>query len=411
VSPASIVNRLFEIFQYEGEFNGVAARCLMRLIASGGDAIAPLVPSVIGLVVDYLKKIAPGKKDPDFSHSLFEVIAAAITRVHIDVSLIEPRVVDLLSCILGDDVSEYIPYTFQVVGCMLLGYQPAQQVSSFYHEQLQYFLTPELWNAQGNIPGLAGLIRSYCIRLPELIIAAFPQIAEIATRLLQGTRSHPHALLIFTSMMRFISTDYLLPFLPQIFDMVSRPLFAEQPVTKYAQSFAVFMSNACFVLRPDIVLNQLGDSLATLVNAWAEALPAVHGRIDLTCALMGALQTLTEATVLSAPLWTALFKGCVLLIESPSRQAWNDELAAYREDEQAKMQFDTTFNVLRYAELPEMSLHYEHRQTDLIKFMATAFADWSHSHPGQLAVAAQELPGQIQNCFARYTESYHLQFS
>jgi exportin-2 (importin alpha re-exporter) len=411
VNPAAIVTRLLSIFRYEEEFNGIAARCLMRLVAGGGEAIAGLVPGIISVVVDYLKKTSTGKKDPDFSHSLFETIAAAITRVHIDVSSIEERVIDLLSGILGDDVSEYIPYTFQIVGCMLLGYRPEQPVSNFYTEQFQFFLNPELWGAQGNIPGLAGLVRSYCIRLPELVIASFAQIADISSRLLQGTRSHTHALMMFTSMMRFINIDYLLPCLPQIFDLVSRPLFAEQPVTKYAQSFAVFMANACFVLQPDNALNQLGSNLTTVVNAWAEALPAVHGRFDLTCALVGVLQALTVASVLPDSLWNMLFKGCVSMIESPSRQAWNEELAAYREDEQAKMQFDTTFNVLRYAELPELSLHGDLKAIDLVKFMAETFATWSHSHPGRLGNAVLELPAQIQSCFVRYRDHYNVQFS
>ena len=401
----NLVTRLFTTFKLGDQYNVPSAKCLLRLLTVGGQAILPAVPGIVRTCVDYLGKLAgSANQDADFVHTLFEILAAAVTKTSCPVPEVEPQVLELMVNILTSQVTEYMGYTFQIIACYLRAYPDGAQINGFYAERYPAFLAPELWFSLGNIPGLAMLITSYCIKLPQLVAGSFEQIALICQKILPGTRSHQHALTILLSMIRFLPPELLGPLLPGIFQLVTVPDLRQ--TLKYQPNFAVFVSNACFFIGPDHVVPQLPDTNA-VVEYWSEGLTSVRGRQDLECALAGSLKALCECTVFSKEQWAILFKGVVMMMEAPSRDTIRQEIEYMREEEKDAMQFDITFSKLRYSEAPDMNPHPELASVDLVKHMAVTLAQYSQAHPGVVPMVAKEvLPPHIQRALERYPTQY-----
>jgi hypothetical protein len=293
---------------------------------------------------------------------------------------------------------------------MLLGYPEGSTLNEFYQNQLGEFLGLKLWEPQGNIPALAILVSAYCQRLPNLIVASFDPIAEICQHILKGGRSHPHGFAILLSMIRFIPMELLGPLLPAIFDLVIAPLNQEEQVTKYTAKFAVFMSDACFTIGPDVVFDQIPpDMLQLTIDAWGHGLLYVRGRPDLEAALAGALKAVCEGS-LSGELWFQLFSYTVRMVELPPRDILDMEVQAMREEEQDAKEFDTAFSKLRYATLPGENLHPDLKDVHLPLFTAQTIAEFSHARPGVVPHAIAQLPQQLQSTFQRYQERDGLEF-
>ena len=406
----NLVTRLFTTFKLGDQYNRPSAKCLLRLVTVGGQAILPAIPGIVRTCVDYLGKLAgSANQDAEFIHTLFEIIAAAVTQTTCPVVEVEPQVLELMVNILTNEVTEFMGYTFQIIACYLRAYPDGAQINGFYGERYPAFLAPELWFSLGNIPGLAMLLTSYCIKLPQLVAGSFEQIAIICQKLLPGTRSHQHALTILSSMIRFLPPELLGPLLPGIFQLVTVPDLRQ--TIKYQPNFAMFISNACFFIGPDHVVSQLPDTNA-VVEYWSEGLSFVYLRRELECALAGSLKALCECTVFSKEQWAVLFRGVVMMMEAPNRDRFRQDVAYMRAEEKDAMQFDIAFSKLRYSEGQEMNPHPELKDVDLIKHMAVTLAQYSHAHPGVIPTVAKEvLPPSIQQTIERYPAQYGVTFA
>lgn len=416
VNIADVVTRLFYLFNIYDKLNIIAARCLMRIVVHGNEAIQPQIFGIISTCVNFLKDECAHPSNAFFDHCLFEIIVASVTKANVPVPEIEEGVFELLGKILEEDVSEFVPYVYQIIGCFLFHY-PGDALSadgdSFYAAQFGTFLEDHRWMAMGNIPALAILIRAYCFRLPVLVANNMDQILVICNNLLQGTRSHPHAFMIFVSIVRFMS-EIAESVLPQIYSLVISQL-SNPELRKYRQSFAIFMSNCCFFLGPDEALSLLpGEDAENAVLCWAESLPLVRGRSELECAISGCMKTLLESSVLSQEMWEALFVGTVRMIEMPSYDAVKDDIELIKIEEQDAKQFDTTFNKLIYAELKdEINPHPELEKSDLVRFMVEKLAEYFQGHPGYLNDMCERniLDPHLKNSFLAYQKRYGITFA
>ncbi|OHS99595.1 hypothetical protein TRFO_33923 [Tritrichomonas foetus] len=413
VDLKGIINRLFYIFKFADQFNLIAARSLMRIVVRCGAAIAPQIGGIVSTCVNYLTQIASNSNlqvDPAFNHCLFEVIVGAITKVNVPVVQIEGLVFELLSSILSHDVSAFIPYVFQIVACFLLSYPENVQINNFYAEQFEFFLNPTHWMAGGNIPALAILMRAYIIKLPQLVIVHMDQLFFICKQLLQGTRSHPHAFLIFVSLFRFMQNEFCVQILPQIYALVTEQI-GNPNLKKYRQTFSIFMADACYFLGPDVALSLL-PSQAEVIGIWAESLPLVRGRVPLESTISGCMTALLGATCLTQELWETLFVGTVKMLEAPSAEIINDEIDLIKQEEQDAKQFDTIFSELKFAEIPQINnAHPELANVNLVEFMARKLAEYSAAHPNYLRdVIARRLPPYLQNSFNSYEHNYQIRF-
>jgi len=243
-------------YLFEKDLNIQAVKCLSRIVVNGQKIIGKSLPIIVNTIVDYIKKLSSNPAYPDFSHYLFEILAATISRAGGDLGYVEGPVFELLSYILENDVTDFIPYVFQIIGTYLLCYPEGTTPSSFYIEKYSYFIQAQLWQPQGNIPALAFLIRSYIIKLPNLIIDSIEQILGICQLVLPMPLSHIHAFYIIIAIFQFMPLEFSNSILPQVMQIIGSQLSNEE-LSKYRQAYASFMSNAAFILSPDILVSAL----------------------------------------------------------------------------------------------------------------------------------------------------------
>lgn len=411
-NPPALVERLFTTFTIGDQYNIPAAKCLLRLVVTGGSVIFPAVKMIVHACADYIRKLANRpNQNADFCHALFEILAAAVSRAKFPVNELEEDSISLMVAILQNEVTEYMSYTFQIIACYLAAYPEGVRPSNFYYERFSDFLAPHLWLSLGNIPGLAVLLRSYCIKCPELVMGAFDAVGSTCQKLLTGARTHLHALSILMSVLRFIPPEMSAPALPAIMQLVTAPTTAEEQILKYQTNFALFMSDACWFIGPDAVVSHLPNP-DHCINYWSEGLKYVRTRANLECACEGSMKALCTCTVLTPQQWAMLFKGIVMMLEAPSRDVLAQDIGVMRMEERDAMQFDIPFSKLVYSELEGLNPHPELREVDLVKRMAIGLAEYSQAHPGVIGpVAAEVLPPAIQKSLERYPAIYGVAFA
>jgi exportin-2 (importin alpha re-exporter) len=410
----ALADRLFRLFTIGSEFNPMAPRCLLRLIATGQNAIRPLVPAIIAPALHYLGSLQGSNSDADVVHLLFELVPAAITQAHVPVSEIEEPALTLVNDVLTKNSDDFVPYAIQLFAALLAGYPEGVQLSDVYHTQFELFLDTNLWQAAGNVPALAILITAYCMRLPALVVEAFRQIGAICEVLLRGGRSHPSAFAIFFAMIRFIPIELVMPCLGDIFALVAAQVGAEgDPVTRYDTAFSVFMSSAATVIGPGNLISSVpADVLPRAVVAWGRGLKYVGGRTEMENALVGGLRVLAESG-LSGDLWLCLFIGVVTLIEKGGdvfHERLELDIRAIREEEEDAKQFDSSFSKLVYGELANPALHPELAGVSLIEYFANGLAQISHARPGIVSAAIAQLPPHLQSALSRYPARFNISF-
>jgi len=97
--------------------------------------------------------------NPVFNHNLFEAVASIVkvsVAQHPDV--VEAAILPALSQILERNVSDFLPYTFQILGLLL---DATTSVKPLYQELFARLMAIDLWKAVANIPGLVRLLKAY----------------------------------------------------------------------------------------------------------------------------------------------------------------------------------------------------------------------------------------------------------
>merc|ERR1719375_1047778 len=131
------------------------ARIFSFLKMQAGDAAMPTLRPLSSIIL----AVAENPSNPVFNHNLFEAMAAILKIVvPAQTDAVEAVLLPVCGQILERNVADFLPYTFQILGLLLDG---TQSVKPLYQNLFARLLTPDLWRAQANIPGLVRLMRAY----------------------------------------------------------------------------------------------------------------------------------------------------------------------------------------------------------------------------------------------------------
>merc|ERR1712232_1250017 len=126
-----------------------------------------------------LVAMSANPSNPVFNHNLFEAIASIVkVCVPTQPDPVEAALLPSLGQIMERNVTDFLPYTFQILGLLL---DASSTVKPLYQELFGRLLSTELWRAQANIPGLIRLLRAYFTKhavFAELLRANMQAIME-----------------------------------------------------------------------------------------------------------------------------------------------------------------------------------------------------------------------------------------
>ena len=154
--------------------NDYLMRCMMRMLATVRQAIAPAHAAILAHLANILTEISKNPSNPRFSQFLFESISALIRYTVAaqpeSLAAFEAQLFPPFTVILSQDVAEFQPYVFQILSQMLeLHATPG--LPEAYSSLLPPILTPACWENRGNVPALVRLVRAFLAKDAPRIVA------------------------------------------------------------------------------------------------------------------------------------------------------------------------------------------------------------------------------------------------
>jgi exportin-2 (importin alpha re-exporter) len=184
----SLFNGLFSILDNVNQpDNEYVMMCVMRcLLILSNDNNNNIITSITELILlkltNYLDRICKNPINPYYNHYLFESIALLIRSccnttatattnsinnqevILIAASRFEILLFPLFQSILAQDVTEFIPYVFQILAQLLCIRPINSGYSEAYKSLFPPLLSPSLWERKGNVPALTDLFIAYISR-------------------------------------------------------------------------------------------------------------------------------------------------------------------------------------------------------------------------------------------------------
>ncbi|KAK1760500.1 CAS/CSE protein [Echria macrotheca] len=176
--------------------NEFLMRCIMRvLIVIKEGVLSCGVDSVLDHLILITNIIKENPSNPRFYYYHFEAIGALIrfcsgsAQVHLMNKLWAP-----FQTILMEDVSEFVPYVFQIFA-LLLELNPASDIPGDFKVLLDSILAPGPWETRGNVPPLSRFISAIIPKVTQAIVAEqkLEPILTIFQRLLGGKKTEQNA--------------------------------------------------------------------------------------------------------------------------------------------------------------------------------------------------------------------------
>ena len=138
----------------------------MRVLSTAEDTIPEdFKVTIIGQLLEILSIIAKNPANPRFTHYVFESLGLLIKFSSSTKAEVIPKYISLimpaLLQILGEDVQEFVPYTFQILAFLLEELPSSTPLPEQYSGLIKPILSPVVWEFRGNVPGVTRLIIAY----------------------------------------------------------------------------------------------------------------------------------------------------------------------------------------------------------------------------------------------------------
>ncbi len=170
--PHLLVNILNIMQPVTGE-NEYAIKTLMRVCLMLQEKMEPYLDLIISKLILLLNSISKNPSKPNFNHYLFETFGVLIKGVCVrNKSLIEKfesNLFPIFNYVLEQDITEFIPYSFQLLSLMLELHD--QTIPQVYYELFPFLLMPVLWERPGYIPALTRLLQAYIEKASSTVVA------------------------------------------------------------------------------------------------------------------------------------------------------------------------------------------------------------------------------------------------
>lgn len=146
-------------------------RLILRFCTVSQDNMRPYIASLIDALVKVLQVIIKNPANPLFNHYLFETLSALLrfTGDMDTIASFENVLHVPLRSILVEDVSEFVPYVFQLLSQMMNIRTDA--LPDVYKNYVPAILDPVMWEKRGYIPSMVQYLEVYVRKNSAAVIA------------------------------------------------------------------------------------------------------------------------------------------------------------------------------------------------------------------------------------------------
>lgn len=140
----------------------------------------------------------------------------------------------IFNYVLEQDITEFIPYAFQLLSLMLE--LQDQAIPIVYHELFPFLLMPVLWERPGYIPALVRLLQAYIEKASTTIVAEkITPVLGVFQRLIASKSNDHYAFYILNSLVEYLPANILADYMKQILFLQFQRLNSSK-TTKFVKS-------------------------------------------------------------------------------------------------------------------------------------------------------------------------------
>ncbi|KAK3326280.1 CAS/CSE protein [Apodospora peruviana] len=222
--------------------NEFLMRCIMRVLIVIKEGVLDCgIESILNHLIKITNVIKENPSNPRFYYYHFEAIGALV-RFCSNSSQVDllPHLWAPFSYILNEDVSEFVPYVFQIFA-FLLELNPTSPIPGDFKVLIDGILAPGPWETRGNVPPLARFVSAIIPKAAAEIVAEkkLELILSIFQRLLSGKKTEQNAFDILEAVVGSFDAAVLDPYFGTIITLVFSKL-QSSPTDSYKSRVARF---------------------------------------------------------------------------------------------------------------------------------------------------------------------------
>ncbi|KAK6200088.1 CAS specific exportin for Srp1p required for accurate mitotic chromosome segregation [Scheffersomyces amazonensis] len=250
--------------------NEFLMKCIMRILLTSEDLIQDRL-SIIEQLLKILKITAQNPSNPKFSHYTFESIGLLIKFGLTDLNKFIELIIPALLNILGDDVQEFVPYTFQILAFLLENYPIGAGIPETYKSLIKPLLSPSVWEFRGNIPGITRLLVTILEHDSSIFTISTTDLTPLLgvfQKLIASKANDTHGFELLESIFLNIPLNFLQPFFNQIAILLLTRL-KNSRTDKFVKRFTLFFST---IILSDSKIPNSGDFIINFIDSVQENL-------------------------------------------------------------------------------------------------------------------------------------------
>ena len=203
------------------QHNEYTMRLLLTLASHAGCLDAQALTEASKILPEILVRVVADPTNPMFSYYLFESLGCVLCS---GASGVEASLLPVLSEILTKNITDFLPYAFQLLALLLERSQG--QVKPLFVQLFPLLLTDDLWRQTGAVPALVRILDAYFIKIAQGVL----NLSEVG-----GTDVIPRILGKAQFLLRSSKSDML------AFDLIAS-VFGRLPFSVYAHLFVPLLT-------------------------------------------------------------------------------------------------------------------------------------------------------------------------
>ncbi|KAI5449860.1 importin-alpha export receptor [Naganishia albida] len=397
--------------------NDYLMKCVMRVIITARQSLTPAYQAILARLVAIIGETSKNPSNPRFNQYNFESISALIRFVsagtpdavaHFEAALFPP-----IQYMLSADVSEFIPYAFQICS-QLLELHPVTTLPSAYENLLGPLLHAALWESRGNVPALVRLWKALILRGADVITKnnQVQGLLGIFQKLVASKNTDVYGFDLIGVMYEAVPISVMTPFTKTVLMLILNRLQTGK-TPAFSQSFARFFLLLCAIpnVGPTFLVEQLQAIQPGLASQILENVILPETRKmpikDRKVVAVGLTRLLTDGDVLLQPTtvsaWPMVLEA-VLDIFNLSQDLQSTETTEDLDSlDPEESTFQASFSKLGASE--SRARDPVEGVPDAKLFLSKQLAAASARNPGKFASFMQAVPQESLAPFVAYMQS------
>ncbi|KAG8653447.1 exportin-2 [Manihot esculenta] len=411
-----LMSNLFNTMKFpESEENQYVMKCIMRVLGVAEISAEIAAPCIAGLT-SILNEVCKNPKNPIFNHYLFESVAVLVRRAcERDVSFIpafETSLFPSLQIILANDVTEFLPYAFQLLAQLVELSRPP--ISPNYMQIFTLLLSPDSWKRNSNVPALVRLLQAFLQKAPQELNqeGRLSQVLGIFNRLVASPSTDEQGFYVLNTVIENLDYGVIAPYMVHIWNALFTRLQTKRTI-KFVKSLLIFMSlflvkhgSANLVDTMNAV--QPNIFMVILEQFWIPNLKLITGPIEVKLAAVASGRLICESPALldaaAVRHWGKMLDSIVTLLSRPEEDRVEDEpeMPDIAENVGYTATFVNLYNAGKKEEDPLKDIK------DPKQFLVASLANLSARSPGRFPlIISENLDAANQTALLQLCSTYN----